>query len=66
MQVIHLLPFAVLAFGCSPAPSDNPAASLAGTASTAATTICDQIWLTRNLDVATYRNGDPIPEVQDP
>ncbi len=25
--------------------------------------ICCQRWMTRNLDVATYRNGDPIPKV---
>jgi uncharacterized protein (TIGR02145 family) len=28
-------------------------------------TICCQSWMTKNLDVATYRNGDPIPEVTD-
>lgn len=28
--------------------------------------ICNQIWMVRNLDVETYRNGDPIPEVTDP
>jgi len=28
-------------------------------------TIGTQEWTTRNLDVATYRNGDPIPEIQD-
>jgi len=27
--------------------------------------IGDQIWATKNLDVATYRNGDAIPQVQD-
>ncbi len=25
-----------------------------------------QVWKTRNLDVTTYRNGDPIPQVTDP
>ncbi len=29
-------------------------------------TICSQVWMTRNLDVVTYRNGDPIPYVNDP
>ena len=24
----------------------------------------DQIWLTKNLDVSTFRNGDPIPEMK--
>lgn len=28
-------------------------------------TIGTQIWMTKNLDVSTYRNGDPIPQVQD-
>jgi uncharacterized protein (TIGR02145 family) len=27
--------------------------------------IGNQIWATKNLDVATYRNGDAIPQVQD-
>jgi uncharacterized protein (TIGR02145 family) len=25
--------------------------------------ICDQTWMTKNLDVSTYRNGDTIPQV---
>ncbi|MEO6490062.1 MAG: fibrobacter succinogenes major paralogous domain-containing protein, partial [Ferruginibacter sp.] len=29
-------------------------------------TICCQSWMTKNLDVATYRNGTPIPKVTDP
>jgi uncharacterized protein (TIGR02145 family) len=29
-------------------------------------TIGTQIWSTKNLDVARYRNGDPIPQVADP
>ena len=59
-------PFSMLAFGCSHEPSEYRAASLAGTASTAATTICDHIWMSWNLDAVAYRNSDPIPEVQDP
>lgn len=31
----------------------------------ATVTICNQVWMLRNLDVATYRNGDPIPLVTD-
>ncbi|HMI79368.1 MAG TPA: hypothetical protein VK484_11275, partial [Ferruginibacter sp.] len=27
------------------------------------TTICNQDWMTKNLDVVTYRNGDTIPQV---
>lgn len=29
-------------------------------------TICNQVWMVKNLDVATYRNGDPIPKVTNP
>ena len=29
-------------------------------------TIGTQLWTTLNLDVSTYRNGDPIPQVTDP
>jgi uncharacterized protein (TIGR02145 family) len=29
-------------------------------------TICCQSWMTKNLDVTTYRNGDSIPQVTDP
>lgn len=32
----------------------------------ATVTIGTQVWMTRNLDVVTYRNGDTIPEVKDP
>ncbi len=28
--------------------------------------IGNQVWMAKNLDVSRYRNGDPIPEVQDP
>jgi uncharacterized protein (TIGR02145 family) len=28
--------------------------------------ICNKTWMLKNLDVSTYRNGDPIPEVTDP
>jgi uncharacterized protein (TIGR02145 family) len=29
-------------------------------------TIGTQVWMLKNLDVITYRNGDPIPKVTDP
>jgi uncharacterized protein (TIGR02145 family) len=29
-------------------------------------TICNQVWMKKNLDVSNYRNGDPIPQVTDP
>lgn len=36
----------------APAPTYYPSVS-----------VCCQSWMTKNLDVATYRNGDPIPKV---
>ena len=39
---------------------------LQGSCSAVLTTICDQDWMVKNLDVSTYRNGDQIPEVTDP
>lgn len=30
------------------------------------TKIRNQIWTTENLDISHYRNGDPIPNIQDP
>ena len=29
-------------------------------------TICSQVWATKNLDVTTYSDGTPIPQVTDP
>ena len=29
-------------------------------------TICNQVWATKNLDVTTYSDGTPIPQVTDP
>ena len=29
-------------------------------------TICSQIWMSKNLDISNYRNGDVIPKVTDP
>ena len=37
----------------SPVPDDHKS-----------TKIGDQIWMTKNLDVSAFRNGDPIPEVK--
>jgi uncharacterized protein (TIGR02145 family) len=37
-----------------------------GSANLPSVTISTQIWSSKNLDVATYRNGDPIPQVTDP
>ena len=32
----------------------------------ASVTVGNQEWMSKNLDVTTYSNGDPIPQIQDP
>jgi len=44
--------------GCSTTPPPT-------SQSISSVTICNQVWMNKNLDVSTYRNGDPIPEVTD-
>jgi uncharacterized protein (TIGR02145 family) len=39
--------------------------STESTESSGVVTIGTQVWTSKNLDVATYRNGDVIPQVQD-
>ena len=43
----------------------NLAGRIASPPSPPNVTICDQDWMVRNLDVSTYKNGDPIPKVTD-
>jgi uncharacterized protein (TIGR02145 family) len=40
--------------------------SIESTDSGTVVTIGSQVWTTKNLDVSAYRNGDIIPQVQDP
>ena len=44
---------------CSKNPNGNGG-------NTTTVTICNQVWMVKNLDVSTYRNGDTIPNVTDP
>jgi uncharacterized protein (TIGR02145 family) len=54
----------------APAPSPSPTPSPSRVCNTICSlpdvTIGTQTWKGCNLDVTTYRNGDPIPQVQDP
>ncbi|MES2772932.1 MAG: fibrobacter succinogenes major paralogous domain-containing protein [Bacteroidota bacterium] len=43
----------------------SDATTSAGNVTIPMTTICCQQWMAKNLDVSTYRNGDPIPLVTD-
>lgn len=47
----------LIALACSPAVQRSTERS--------SVVICAQEWMTKDLDVVTYRNGDPIPEVKD-
>lgn len=58
-KVLILLSFAVLLLACS--KDDSPSTPVVPTV-----TIGTQTWMLKNLDVTTYRNGDPIPQVTDP
>ena len=64
MTIARVLIFALLGTACSHASSDDANTSVPSRPPF--TMICGQEWMTRNLDVATYRNGDPIPQVKAP
>ena len=48
----------------TPTPTPTPTSTLTPYTGTTVT-IGSQIWTNKNLDITTYRNGDPIPEVTD-
>lgn len=60
-----LLPVLVFV-ACSSAKHDEARLPANAGVRSASTMICGAEWSTHNLDVATYRNGDPIPQVTDP
>jgi uncharacterized protein (TIGR02145 family) len=43
----------------------NGGMSITGSSAVSSVTIGTQVWMNKNLDVTTYRNGDPIPQVTD-
>ena len=49
-----------LIVGCSKSNNSGSSAAISSTV-----TICNQIWMTKNLDVDHYRNGEVIPQVTD-
>lgn len=65
MKFARVLIFALLGAACSHPSTDDTGTSASVPSADAFTVICGQTWSTRNLDVATYRNGDPIPQVTD-
>lgn len=64
MKCFPVLAFVLQFLSCSPAQKGEVYTE--DTSSNASTTICGHTWTTSNLDVNTYRNGDPIPQVTDP
>lgn len=67
-SALFILTLSLLMTNCSDNPvssPDNNASSEGGTLS-APQPPASQVWMVTNLDVTTYRNGDPIPQVTDP
>src|ERR1035437_9296268 len=60
---VSILPFLFILLFTSWKPKTN---SPTPPVSIPSVTICSQIWMLNNLEVTTYRNGDPIPQVTDP
>jgi len=77
-RISIVAPVAGLTIWCSDCPPDGEMQVYNGTvwtnisgvavssSSVPTVGICSQVWMQKNLDVATYRNGDPIPKVSDP
>jgi uncharacterized protein (TIGR02145 family) len=58
-----------LCYSCSRSPrvqADTSTTEVMVPFTPATVKICGHTWMTKNLDVATYRNGDHIPQVPDP
>jgi uncharacterized protein (TIGR02145 family) len=51
---------------CNNGTDDNCNGQIDENCIDASVTICDQVWMVKNLDVSTYRYGTPIPQVTDP
>jgi uncharacterized protein (TIGR02145 family) len=65
MKRIFLAILVVFVFGCeTDNTNDNTVTDIDGN-TYPTITIGSQVWMAKNLDVSRYRNGDPIPQVQD-
>jgi len=70
-KLLFLLAFGLLLGSCSksndaPATTVTPSSCDDTTAPYPTITIGLQVWMQKNLNVCKYRNGDDIPQVQDP
>jgi uncharacterized protein (TIGR02145 family) len=57
--------FSSITINASRWPEHQSHGDIQGDCSSVITTICNQVWMIKNLDVTTYRNGDLIPQVTD-
>lgn len=58
VHFFSVLSIATMGVACSPSVDGSEQEKDGATPPTVV--ICGQTWTTRNLDVATYRNGDPL------
>ena len=65
MKFIPIIIAAIILESCS-TQNPNPNNNGSNTTTLPTVAICNQVWMTKNLDVSTYRNGDAIPQVTDP
>lgn len=65
MKLIAILPLFVLVISCTHSADGVKVRDGSPPSLPSATVICDRAWATGNLDLAVYRNGDPIPQVTD-
>lgn len=66
IKLFFLTTIATMLLSCSRETDNESSASKATIPINASEIqIGNQIWKTKNLDVSRYRNGDPIPQVQD-
>jgi uncharacterized protein (TIGR02145 family) len=54
----------LILLGCAQKGGDEPKADAELSSDGQSVTIGKQVWMTQNLDVSTFRNGDPIPEAK--
>jgi uncharacterized protein (TIGR02145 family) len=63
LKMLLIIQFLILFLGCN---DNKPITGDDNTKDTVETvTICNQVWMQKNLNVDHYRNGDPIPQVTD-
>jgi len=64
MKFIPIIIAVITLQSCS-TQNPNPNNNGSNNTTLSSVTICSQVWMTKNLDVTTYRNGDAIPQVTD-